>query len=468
MNVPADPPGPPDPLDYWPAEEPPEGFAGHTLAALNTADRPRRTRVWALAGAAAAAACLVVWGASLRPRHGHLAAEAREQVSIGSRAVAVAEGGAVLDWSVDWSRGGRSGRVVQTAGEVFYRVDAGGPFTVETPYAAVTVSGTCFTVEVAPMASNRGLVAAAAAGALAGGIAVAVYEGHVRVQNAHGAIDAAPGDRVHAGAANAPSLALEPTPPALMVARDPGQSEAQPRETLVDRERAAQAQVAALQARVRTLEQERAALAARVPGPGALYGGENLPYTDKPSGPLPDGRPPWDKFHGYSASELKALASQCELRNDTPPLQVGPWTMSPEQGAELHLSDAEQQTAAAVVDRLGAETIPKLRALYVEATGDVAGSETLELSTLGQEILHKGGKDLEVQARTRLSQELAGLSPPPADLSKTSPQERYLRLMNGLGGALQRDLEKSFGAQQASQLRDKIANWRMTMNGCAN
>ena len=73
-----------------------------------------------------------------------------------------------------------------------------------------------------------------------------------------------------------------------------------------------------------------------------------------------------------------------------------------------------------------------------------------------------------MQARTRLAQEKAGLIAPPADLSKTSPQERYLRLTNGLGDALQRDLEKSLGAQQAGHVRDEVSTSHWVSNGCAN
>jgi hypothetical protein len=362
----------------------------------------------------------------------------------------------VLDWSVDWSRDGHSARVVQSAGEVFYRVEAGGPFTVETPYAAVTVTGTCFKVEVTPMASNRGLVAAAAAGALVGGLLVTVYEGHVRVQNAQGALEASAGDRVHAGQAAAPGFALEPTPAGLM-ATPPGAAPQTP-EAVAAREQAAQVQVAALQARVRTLEQERGALAAR------LASAATGPLRGEPN----DGRPPQEKYRDFTQAELRALAEKCELRTDLPPLQPEPWTMSPEVGAQLHLSDAEQATANAALNRLREDAVAKVRALYVEATGDAAGAETLELATLGHELLQKGGSALAVQARTRLAQEKAGLIAPPADLSKTSPQERYLRLTNGLAEALQRDLEKSLGAQQAGQVRDVVSTWHWVSNGCAN
>ena len=361
--------GPRDALEHWPAQEPPERFATHTLAALDAgAHRPRRrARAWALAGAAAVAACLVVWGASLRPRHGHLAADARQQLSLGGRVALVAERGARLDWA--WSMGGRSARVVQAEGEVFYRVDAGGPFTVETPYAAITVSGTCFKVEVAPMASNKGLLAAAAVGAVAGGLVVTVYEGHLRVENGRGALEAAAGDRVHAGQAAAPALALEPTPAGLMATRSaPSGGAPQTPEAVAAREQAAQVQVAALQARVRSLEQERGVLASRLAS--AAMG----PLGGEPN----DGRPPSEKYRDFTQAELRALASKCELRTDLPPLHAEPWTMSPELGAQLHLSDTEQATATAAVNRLREDAVAKVRALYVEATGDAAGAETLE------------------------------------------------------------------------------------------
>src|SRR5262249_36539741 len=125
---------------------------------------PRSRLRWMLGvlGAAAAAATLLV---SLRaPRTGQVAAEQRTEVAIGTDAVAVLEPGAAICWK---------GRVVQQQkGNVFYRVERGGPFQVKLPEGEVQVLGTCFRV-----------VAEASPG---GAFRVTVSEGRVRVErNGH-------------------------------------------------------------------------------------------------------------------------------------------------------------------------------------------------------------------------------------------------------------------------------------------
>lgn len=97
---------------------------------------------------------------------GSLAADARRELRLADRAVAVAEAGAELSWR---RSGGGALAVEQRRGEVFYRVDPGGPVVVDTPAGQVRVTGTCFRVIVTARAGGAGRPA----------VSVAVDEGSV-------------------------------------------------------------------------------------------------------------------------------------------------------------------------------------------------------------------------------------------------------------------------------------------------
>jgi hypothetical protein len=172
--------------DLWPALEPPPDFSARVAAALDGLPaRPdplasRRRLAWVLTSLGVAAVLvLVVTGYLTRPRAlggatwGEVQASTRETVAIGDRAVAVAETGADLAWSLDAGRA----RIEQRRGTVFYRVDHGAPFLVSTPVAEVRVTGTCFQVE------------------LDGGLSVRVFEGAVAVSNAAGSVAVSAGER---------------------------------------------------------------------------------------------------------------------------------------------------------------------------------------------------------------------------------------------------------------------------------
>ena len=136
------------------ADEPPAGFAERVAGAWQKerAARPPRRRGLSIAiGAAtlAAAAAMLLW-LRLPPvpaARGDREVAERSTLELGRRAIAVAESGAALSWSIA-SDG--AAHVDQRAGDVFYRVEKGGPFVVSTTAGDVTVLGTCFRVEVRP------------------------------------------------------------------------------------------------------------------------------------------------------------------------------------------------------------------------------------------------------------------------------------------------------------------------------
>ncbi len=149
------------------------GFADQVIARVGSP--PRRTvRRWAvpaLLAVVVSAVWVVERSSRAEPTTGARVTLTRETLSVG-RAVVVAEAGTSLRWSV----GERSAELEQANGKAFYRVEAGGAFTVRTPAGPVSVTGTCFEIEVVPMAWSKTQKRSAAA--LAGlAVTVAVLEG---------------------------------------------------------------------------------------------------------------------------------------------------------------------------------------------------------------------------------------------------------------------------------------------------
>jgi len=171
---------PEDPLDLdaWKPQDPPADFAARVVAAArdegSAPARPSGSRR-ALAGlllvgtlAAGVAVAVHLRGASA---HGDVVADGRREVRVGARAVAVLERGAHVAWD--------EGSVLQSAGDVFWRVEPGAQFVVHAAGADVTVKGTCFRVKVRDdedTMKRSSVIAGAAAAAV---VVVGVYEGRV-------------------------------------------------------------------------------------------------------------------------------------------------------------------------------------------------------------------------------------------------------------------------------------------------
>src|SRR4051812_19552625 len=144
----------------WPADEAPAGFADRVMGAWQAGEQrpaPRRGRFWAVTGACAAlVAGVLLFGTRVQSgdASGSRLVSGRESIALGNRGTAVAEAGAELSWQV---RGGDA-QVTQKSGNVFYRVERGGPFVVHTGGGDVRVLGTCFRVEVDEMLNKKGLM----------------------------------------------------------------------------------------------------------------------------------------------------------------------------------------------------------------------------------------------------------------------------------------------------------------------
>lgn len=351
-------------------------------------------------GAATLAVAAAVLAVALRARGGDAVVSGRHQsarretIALGARGLAVAEAGSDLSYTVN----GGSAAIAQTAGDVFYRVEAGGPFVVDTPLGVVEVRGTCFRVEVEDMNASKKVALGAAAGALAGAaLVVTVYEGRVEVRSAAGEVALTAGHvaRVEPGAAPVvlPDRAAAGT--ASAAADTPA--------ALAAREQAQQAKIATLEARVRELEQ----------------GGERKSFR------------PARAFE-KSKDELIEMARRCDLPMDLPPISGGTFDRVLEHAyAEAGFSEEER----AIVARLMKDEQPAfeaaLRTLYGEMAGDPAAGESLDALALILELTQKAPAEDMAEARKVLSAERAGLRRPPAELADRPVVERAFRVIIG-------------------------------------
>jgi hypothetical protein len=109
-----------------------------------------------------------------------------------------------------------------------------------------------------------------------------------------------------------------------------------------------------------------------------------------------------------------------------------------------------------------------VRALYIEATGDVQGAETLSLDAMRGEIQEKGGHGEDDLVLQRIAQERAGLAQPPADLSKATPFERLFRAYIKLGDQSEQAIAKRLGPERAKAIRGDGWGSRSSWAGCPN
>jgi len=435
-----------DILAGWATSEVPIGFVDRVVAATHgghPARPPRRVRPSIVVAAAATVALLVVTSGVIathayrfaeRSPDGARVVQARETIALGGRGIAVAEAGTELTWRTSTAG---AAEVHQTGGNVFYRVEPGGPFAVDTPYGRIEVRGTCFRVEVLNMTGSRpSWLSGAVGAALAATIVIAVYEGRVRVVNARGHADAGPGERIALAAGAAPSR-LPPGPSDATAAIEPPPSASATPAELLQRDQAHRGEIALLRARVRALETAAAApeaVAAAAPGrrAGAF------------------------KVIDLSPDELAEMAKRCEIRFDIPGYGLEPHAMTDKLAQAEQLSSSDRAIYDRTVRRESERYMTALRALHRELTGG-DGGESLDGSALGIEIIQKSPRGDTIEARRRLSGERAGLAAPPADTQGQSVVERLFRIQLAAGDTLERLLATELGPEKVHQIRE--AGW---------
>lgn len=459
----------PELMAAWSADAPPADFADRVAAAARAEPparepdlpvRPRwepsRGMKWGAGGVVAICAVLLFVVFQSRPRFaggaGEVRATDRVEVTLAHRGVAVAEPGAHLSWRVGT---GGAAEVTQTGGDVFYRVEPGGPFSVDTPHGRVTVQGTCFRVEVRTMKPSKQSIGGAAIGAaVAAVLVVTVYEGKVLFAGKGGDTRAATagetvvvppgagGPRVAGEQAPGPVVAIDETlaaPPPDGISRD----------ELIARDERQRQQLEALR---RELE-------------GARLGLADARREAREKSADDDGRPWFDP----SPETLRAFAKECRVRFDLPPVEgTEPAQIGPRQAERFGLTDEELPVVNEVLREIHAFWSATVQALYVEATGDAAGADSLSVEAMAREIQDKALPGEADRVRERIAQERAGLIPPPADWSTASPIERYLRHLAAAGDEVEKMFAARLGPERARELREGNGGWgmRMEMAGC--
>jgi hypothetical protein len=430
-------------LDTWATLTPPPDFADRVLAMRDAAPAPRRKWPFVTAGVAAAAAAAIAF-IVLRESHaasGELVAvTTRTTRSLGDRAVAVAEPQATLTWRIDDDG---DAVIEQRAGDVFYRVDPGGSFVVHTPAGDVEVTGTCFRIEIRPMTKTKQLILSGTIGAaVATGVVITVYEGHVMADSKKGSrAEVLAGNRATIGPDGRTIVASADTPEeaAAFAAVDDGTAT---REMLVIHALEQKSEIARLKNKISELE-----------GSGR---GNSRHDTDAEPGRA---------WYDPSADRLAAWAAECHVRFDEPGLDK--WQPWPSLGKnERGLEPNELPQVNAALAEVQAQWKALVKTLYVEATGDVAGAETLSVEAMIGEIEEKGGQNEDNLVLQKIAQERAGLIPPPADLSKLSPFERLFRARIKLGDQSEQAVAKRLGAERAKALRGDGWGSRSDMSGC--
>jgi hypothetical protein len=445
-NAPPSSDGEPLPADVaaelagWATSEPPAGFVDRVIAAARGAPaapapaphrrRRRRSIGAAIAAATAAAAALVLLrGGPGGPDEGSRVVGGRETLALGHRGVAVAEPGTELTWEIAPSG---AAQIHQIRGDVFYRVERGGPFAVDTPHGRVVATGTCFRVEVLDMRVSRpAWIGGVVGAAVAATVVISVYEGRVRVVNARGQADARAGERLALSAGAAPArLDASAARPAIAAIEPPPPGSASVAE-LLHRDQSHRGEIALLRARVQALETGAA-------GP-----------ADRPAAAEHrDGR---RKILDLSPDELAAMAKNCEIRFDIPGYGVEPRLMTDPLAAASQLSADERAIYDRTVRQENAQYMAALRALYQELGG--GDSENLDPHALMTEILHKSPTSDYEAARKQLAAERAGLAAPPADTRNQSVVERLLRLESTAGNTLEQLLAAELGPDKAHEIR---------------
>jgi hypothetical protein len=422
----------PELLAAFGAPEPSPGLVDRAWArAAERRARRLRRRRWRAPVALAVAAVGVAAAAALLERRpdgaaasGELDAVARASVALGARAVAVAEPGAAVRWSI---AADGAARVFQPRGDVFFRVEPGAAFAVTTPVAEVSVVGTCFRVEVIDMPINRQHVIGGAIGAAAAAaVIVTVYEGRVVLASDRGSIEIGAGERGRAEAGAAP--VIEPSAPATVDSPTNGAPVAAPgalsRDALVARDRAHTQRIAALESELARL---RAVIDAA------------------------QGKRPFE----MSREELAQLAKVCHLPLDLPPT-AGSSVMDSivELGfAAAGFTDAEREVVQRIVARQQPAYETALRALHRELVGATESDESMDPMSVIMEIVQKSPPDQIKAAQKLVAEERAGLRPPPADPATGTVLERYFRVALAASDAFEEALAAELSPERAKVFR---------------
>ncbi len=429
-----------DPRD-WPAQEPPAEFAERVVAAARVESRraaePQRGRVLVgltLVGSMAAGIAMAVH-LQARGANGDVTADARREVRVGTRAIAVLEAGAHVKWHGD--------DIEQAGGDVFWRVEPGARFTVHTTAADVTVKGTCFRVRVndgEDDMTRRDAMVGAVGAAFGAAAFVGVYEGKVAVSHAGQSVDVAAGQSAQADGRGVHVTGLSPS--ALGTAAEAESAEPDPllaaNANLADTVREYRRRLEAIDADKKKLEKKLAQAEAQLGDGGAgqkafEVSANKFDLTQDDwkelakQGKLPMRVPCWQPKddHRYSTGDLDKLGLAP---------QDGPIVQAAMKRSEARTWGVIKPLCAkalpgANVDQLGEDGCTKILEAFADQNG-----------TRGDEVVRQTA---EIEA---------GLRPVPGPNDDVPPLERALLALASESKALESELTQQLGPDAAKEI----------------
>jgi hypothetical protein len=438
-----------DPRD-WPAQEPPADFAERVVAAARVerrkAAKPHRGRVLAglvLVGSMAAGIALAVH-LQTRANAGDVTADARREVRVGTRAIAVLEAGAHVKWHGD--------AIEQTGGDVFWRVEPGARFTVHTAAADVTVKGTCFRVQVTDGEGDmtrRDAMLGAIGAALGAAAFVGVYEGKVAVSHAGQSVAVAAGQSAQADARGVHLTGLSPSAQGTAAAADSAEPDPllAANANLADTVREYRRRLEAIDADKKKLEkklaQAEALLGDASAGQKAFeVSAEKFDLTQDDwkqlakDGNLPTRNPCAGKNNdfSYTPGDLNALG------------------LAPQDGAAIQAALKRSDARVwGVIGPLCAKAVPG-------ANVDEIGQRGCE--NILQAFAPKSGPSSSAESVRQTAEIEAGLRPMPGPSDNVPPLERALLALAGESKNVENDLAQEFGPDEAKAIvYGKVGCW---------
>jgi hypothetical protein len=450
-------------FDPWPHQEPPSSFADRVIAAeLQRRARPRWRRPVALAAPllVAAAAALVLW--PRREEQGDVLAQDRSEVKL-THGVAVLEPGARIRW--------RGLRVEQPQGEVFYRIDKGAPYRVETPAGQVEVEGTCFRVRIhgtearAPREpgdrsedtmTNIGKIGAGlAAGVL---LTVGVYEGKVRVSSAGQRQELTAGGTTTVGGGSARGAQQAQEHGA--VAPASGSASGGPSDDFVEANRNLVDTIQQLNKRIAAAEEQKKKLNKEL---------QEAQVALERAGTSKGQQPSRHEFD-LDQDDWKRLAENGTIKFRVPCFRKGGWKPSPESLGALGLAPDDAPALTEAYQQSNQRLWSVIRPLCIEALGHEAAVDKIGPDTcihLVSDMTREKDRNGWAEAMRQVGEVRAGLRPEPSEDTARNPVFKVFSALTGEAKNFEADLAKHLGPEDARRVTfsEELCAGRSTFGG---
>ncbi len=443
--------------EAWPAAAPPADFAQRTvnLAAARDAKRKRRRFATGVATLAVAAAAffVVAWPILRGPEPGSVSASERSEVRVADRATAVLEAGARIAW--------RDSAVEQAAGDVFYRVEPGQKFVVNTKAGTVEVLGTCFRVQLGQGPSTGGndvkkeVLAAAGGAALAAVAIVTVYEGKVQLLGAKERVSLSAGQSGRMGPDGTKLLEGDE----LAQAQQALGGEDKDKVDLSSANDALAGDIANLNRKLRGLEKEKGKLETQLSGAQAELARRT------------DGKPPRTRNEfDLEQDDWAELAKTGTIKYRVPCLQADGWTPGAEKLDKLGLAPGDAETIRATYQRAHERVWPQMRELCVQAIGKAEVADVLGADTCTHVIVDMARRQdnkKASEAMRQLAELRAGTRTEVDPEIAKHPTYKLFSALTGEMKSFEADLAENFGPTEAKRLAyaDGMCAGRSTFGG---